>query len=322
MAIPGVQTATWGTMAFAKWITSARDNFGPSFFAHRIPHRNGALQEQTGNIPFKVTYGLEFAGLTWADDAKRVLGAFVAKPRNDLVHHLRGKVRAVVQPIDATWDPVNKGNHLAATVTFEEDTLTNNASFDRTPGTVGDDIAQSTGAADSNASLFVSDVFGKFKVGIPALRMRTLAESAQTSTTTFTTATRSFAAAALSQYQAGQLQPSLAAQLGRLAPMVDAVATSFRLMPPVSPYAQVTIDNVEISLNQARQLEKAIRANLPPPIRWTVSQQTTLHVLVGRLYPTRTRDEKFAIATQIQLQNGLTRPDALPAGKQIIIPAP
>ena len=57
-------------------------------------------------------------------------------------------MRAVVKPIDAQWDLVNKGTHyqVSGSVTIEEDTLTNNATFDRTPGTVGDDISTATGS--------------------------------------------------------------------------------------------------------------------------------------------------------------------------------
>jgi len=321
-AIPGVLTTTWNGFAFAKWVLRARDNFGPSFYAHRIPHRTGAKQEQTGNVPFRVTYDLNFAGRTFRDDAAALFNAFISRPRGDLVHHFRGKVRGVVQPIDATWEPTEKGNYIAASVTIEEDTLTNNATFDRSPGTLSDDVAQSTQAADSSADLFVADVFGKFKVGIPALRLRLQAEAAQAATRVFTEATRSFAAAGLSQYQAGQLQTSLAAQLGRLPGMLDRATATYRLMPPVSPYAQLAIDHSEVALSQARSLQAAIRANLPPPIRWAVPQQTTLMVFVGRLYPTRTRDEKFALVDQIKITNGLTRPDAIAAGRVLVVPAP
>jgi hypothetical protein len=320
--IPGVQTASWNSTAFARFVVRARDNFGPSFVAHRIPHRNGAKQEQTGNVPFKVVYDLEFAGRSWADDAKRILNAFIERPRGDLVHHLRGKVRAVVKPIDASWDPVNKGTHYAATVTLEEDTLTNNVAFDRSPGSVGDDLAMQADGADLAAANFTADVFAKNRVGIPALQFRAQSMAAQTLANGMTSASRTYASAALSQFQAGQLQPSLGAKLGLIPSLLDNMILAYRAMPHISPYAQVSIDAAEATLYQARLLDRAIRANLPPPIRWRVQQRTSLMTLVGRIYPSRGRDDKFALVASIALQNGLSRPDAIAAGRTLVVPAP
>lgn len=323
-ALPGVQTAAWNGTAFAKWVQQARDNYGPSFVAHRIPHRTGARQEQTGNVPLRVVYDLTFAGVRWAQDARAVLGAFVARPRGDLVHHLFGKRRMVVLPIDASWDPVNKGTHYAATVTLEEDSLTNSELFERTPGAVADDTSVASDTADAAAASFVADVFSKFTVqsGIAALRLRTQALTAQVSTSAFTAQIRSYTAAAISQFQAGQLQPSLAAQLGRLPAQLDLTEAAYRVMPMVSPYQEQTIEVSEVALHQAQLLDQAIRANLPPPIRWRVDRLTTLSALVGKLYPSRTRDERFALVDSIAINNALTRPDALTPGLYLVVPAP
>ena len=81
------------------------DRFGPEFYAHRLPHRNGAKQEQTGNVPRATTYTLVLLGAL-ADDAKQVLGAFLA---------IRAMTLCITQdarwsPIDAQWDLVNGGS--------------------------------------------------------------------------------------------------------------------------------------------------------------------------------------------------------------------
>lgn len=320
--IPGSQAISWGGLYFGKWVVDARDRFGPEFYAHRLPHRNGAKQEQTGNVPRATTYTLVFAGRSWADDAKQVLGAFLGTPRNDFVHHLWGKMRAVVKPIDAQWDPVNKGTHYQVSVTIEEDTLTNNATFDRTPGTVGDDISTATEATDVAAASYVSDIFTKYTVGIPALQLRAQTVAAQALMSTFIDSTRSYAEAALLQFQAGQTEITLDASLGRLPALCDQALTAWRALPPVSPYAQVAMQNAEISLHQASNLAQAIRENLPPPIRWTVSQQINLMALVGKLYPTRKASDKWALHDTIATQNRLVNPQALRAGQVLVIPAP
>ena len=144
--IPGSQAISWGGLYFGKWVVDARDRFGPRVLRAPAAAPKRGQARQTGNVPRATTYTLVFAGRSWADDAKQVLGAFLGTPRNDFVHHLWGKMRAVVKPIDAQWDLVNKGTHYQVSVTIEEDTLTNNATFDRTPGTVGDDISTATGS--------------------------------------------------------------------------------------------------------------------------------------------------------------------------------
>lgn len=320
--IPGSQAITWAGNYFGKYVVDARDRFGPDFYAHRLPHRNGAKQEQTGNIPFAVTYTLNFAGANWADDAKRVLNWFLGTPRADLVHHLRGKMRAVVKPIDAQWDPVNKGTYYQANVTFEEDTLTNNATFERTPGGVSEDIGTSTDGADQAAASYVADVFAKTNPSITGLQLRAQVTAAQSLLNAYTNEVRSYAEGALLQFQAGQQQITQDAALGRLPSLCDGVLSAWRILPPVSPYAQVAMTATELCLHQSGELSAAIRANLPPPIRWTVSQKTSLMSLVGKLYPTRKADDRFDLASQIATQNRLLNPQALRAGQIIVVPAP
>lgn len=320
--IPGSQAISWGGLYFGKWVVDARDGFGPEFYAHRIPHRNGAKQEQTGNRPRSTTYTLQFAGTGWADDAKRILGAFISSPRNDFVHHLWGKMRAIIKPIEAQWDPVNKGTHYQASVTIEEDTLTNNATFDRTPGTVADDISTATEAADVAAAAYVTDIFAKYTAGIPALQLRAQTVAAQAAMSAFTAETRSYAEGALLQFQAGQQTITLDASLGRLPSLCDASLTAWRALPSVSPYAQTAMDAAELSLAQAGDLARAIRENLPPPIRWTITQQTDLMALVGKLYPTRKLDDRFALVDTIATINRLPNPQALRAGQVLVVPAP
>jgi prophage DNA circulation protein len=320
--IPGSQAIAWNGTYFGKYVVDAKDKFGPDFYAHRVPHRSGAKQEQTGNVPLSTTYTLVFAGTAWADDAKRILGALVAAPRGDLVHHLFGKRRAVVMPIDAQWDPVNKGTHYQASVTFAEDTLTNNATFDRTPGTVAEDIGTATESTDVATAAYVTDIFSKYTRGIPALQLRAQAIAAQALMTDFTASTRSYAEAALFQFQAGQQQISLDAALGRLPGMCDTALTAWRNLPTVSPYAQVAITAAEQSLHQAGELARSIRENLPPPIRWAVSQQIALMTLVGKLYPTKRLSDRLDLAQTIATQNKLLNPQALRAGQILVIPAP
>lgn len=322
-SVEGAKAASWNGLVFSRWVVRVRDNFGASFVAHRIPHRSGAKQEQTGNVPFRVVYDLVFAGRSWADDAHAVLGKFIAEPRGSLTHHLRPKpMRGVIKPIDASWDPCNLGNHYAATVTVEEDTLTNDTTFSKSPGAVGQDLAADADAADSSAASFKTDVFAKFKVGIPALNMRIRTIAAQSTTTALTAAAREYGNSAISQFESGQLQPTLFSKLGLLPSLLDASTSAYRALPAVSPYSQLTISASERVLANAELLKRTIDANLPPPIRWRIDQVSTLFVLVGRLYPSRNLDEKIALLGNIVLRNGLVRPDALRVGQILTIPAP
>ena len=86
---------------------------------------------------------------------------------------------------------------MAASVTFAEDTLTNNATFDRTPGTVAEDIGTATESTDVATAAYVTDIFSKYTRGIPALQLRAQAIAAQALMTDFTASTRSYAEAAL-----------------------------------------------------------------------------------------------------------------------------
>ena len=104
--------------------------------------------------------------------------------------------------------------------------------------------------------------------------------------------------------------------------MCDAALTSWRNLPSVSPYAQVTITAAEQSLHQAGELARSIRENLPPPIRWAVSQQIALMALVGKLYPTKKLSDRLDLAQTIATQNRLLNPQALRAGQVLVIPAP
>jgi hypothetical protein len=78
----------------------------------------------------------------------------------------------------------------------------------------------------------------------------------------------------------------------------------------------------EQSLHQAGELARAIRENLPPPIRWAVSQQIALMTLVGKLYPTKRLSDRLDLAQTIATQNKLLNPQALRAGQILVIPAP
>lgn len=324
MPVAGAQITSFNGVEFAKYINSVRDSqYGPSFVAHRIPHRNGAKQEQTGNLPFRVEYDLEFAGLEWANNARTVIGAMIQKPRGPLVHHLYGKLRAVLKgPISGSWDPVNRGTHYAVKLLFEEDTLTNNLSFERTPSGVSDDLGTAATQTDTSMASYVNAIFERFTKGAPALRTRSLALAAQVAMSSFTADARAYAGSALTQFTSGQITPELTARLTRLPTGLEAATLALRPIETLNSYGSAAIDSAEVTLRQARNLDQAIRANLPPPIEWTVQQQTTLFRLVGYLYPTRTLNDKITLFQNILATNRLSRPDALYPGQVLIVPAP
>ena len=106
--IPGSQAIAWNGTYFGKYVVDAKDKFGPDFYAHRVPHRSGAKQEQTGNVPLSTTYTLVFPGTAWADDARPLLGALGAAPRGAPVLLLCRTPHAVVLPLVAPCDRDHK----------------------------------------------------------------------------------------------------------------------------------------------------------------------------------------------------------------------
>lgn len=324
MAVAGVQTTAFNGVEFAKYVTNVKDSqYGPSFVAHRIPHRRGARQEQTGDLPFRSEYALEFAGLEWANNARTVLGAIIQKPRGTLTHYLFGPIRMVLKgPVSGSWDPVGRGTHYGVSLIFEEDTLTNELNFSRTPSSLSSEVTASVTETKAQMTNFVLAIFERNTRGAPALRLRAESLAAQTSMTTFTAAASDFAGAALDQFTAGSITPELATRLTRLPTLLDAATLALRPIQTLTPYGATTIDAAEITLRQCRNLEQSIRANLPPPIQWPVPEPMTLMRFVGAIYPTRTIDDKFAIFQSILTTNRLLRPDALFGGQLLTIPAP
>lgn len=323
MAVQGAQAISFNGVDFTKYVVLTRHtNYGPSFVAHRFPMRNGAKQEQTGNVPFGVEHQLEFAGREWANNARTILGAMIQKPRGTYVDPLYGKIRAVLKPLSGTWDPVQKGTHYAVTVRFEEDTLTNTLDFSRTPTAVGDEVSAASTTADSQMALFVQSIFDRFTVGTRSLQLRAQSLSVQATVSVFTTQARSYSAAAIEQFQAGQITPDLATRLSRLPSAMDAAVVAMRPVETLNAYGPGMIDAAELTLRYCRDLDRSIRANLPPPIQWTVAQPMDLFRLVGWLYPTRNLNDKLALFQSILTTNRLGRPDALYAGQVITVPAP
>ena len=324
MAVAGVQTTAFNGVEFAKYVTNVKDSqYGPSFVAHRIPHRRGARQEQTGDLPFRSEYALEFAGLEWANNARAILGAIIQKPRGTLTHYLFGPIRMVLKgPVSGSWDPVARGTHYAVSLTFEEDTLTNELNFSRTPSAMSNEISASVTETNAQMTNYVGAIFERYTRGASSLRLRSQSLLVQSSMTTFTTAASDFAAAALDQFTAGQITPELATRLARLPTLLDAATLALRPMQTLNPYGATSVDAAEVTLRQCRNLEQSIRANLPPPIIWPVPEGMNLTRFVGALYPTRNIDDKFAIFQSILTTNRLLRPDALVGGQLLTIPAP
>lgn len=82
--IPGAQRSAFASVDFHAHVVDVQDEFGPGFVAHRIPHRSGAKQEETGSPPRRSRFSLEFSGRTWRDDVGRILGPMLDRPRSVL----------------------------------------------------------------------------------------------------------------------------------------------------------------------------------------------------------------------------------------------
>ena len=105
-------------------------------------------------------------------------------------------------------------------------------------------------ATDISAASYVSDIFAKYTVGIPALQLRAQTVAAQALMSTFTDLDAQLCRGGAVAISGGQTEITLDASLGRLPALCDQALTAWRALPPVSPYAQVAMQNAEISLHQ------------------------------------------------------------------------
>lgn len=323
MPIPGVYRASFGRVEFHPYLISLHDEFGPGFVPHQIPHRNGARQEEMGGPPHRTHMSLNFAGLQWRTQFEDILGPMLARPRDFLMHPVWGRMRMVLKaPLSGDMDLVKNGPLYSVSLSFEQDTLTENLTIQKGPAVLSQEVKEHTASADAAAAAWKDSIFEKFKLGPQALIIRQKALTAQAAVSSFTGAADSYAAAALSQFSTGVWDPALDNQMRSLAALAQVAEVQVRSVAPTNVNAADIQANIELAAKAAVDLAGAIQANLPPPMRWYVREKVSLAAFVARVYLGKSRDERATIADHIQRINRLARVDVIDTGAWIVVPKP
>lgn len=304
-----------------RWCPELRDTFGPRFAGHVLWGRDGARQEEGGNLPRKCRAKLVFAGDEWLNQIADVLGPMVRRPRGPLQHPIQGSWRAVLKaPIEASFQPSAKGAVYEVDAQWEEDAYDQKITFEKGPAAQAQIVTEQTTAATTAAAALQTALYARYTVGPVAQRFRRLADAGVARTADFTGAADLYAAAALSQFNSGIWDPTLDVSLRRLPGLAAPAIQALRLMSGHQAYDATMA--VQRALKAATDLDLAMRALFPVPILFPVRMKMSLFELVQVLYPHKSRTQRLALADQIQRINRLQRPDVLTPDLTLQVPAP
>lgn len=324
--IPGLLRAAFNGVEFHRYITDGgvRDEFGPGFVAHQIPHYSGAKQEEIGGPPHRTHFDLVFSGRDWRAQVSEILAPMIARPRGPLTHPVYGKLMMVLKaPITAALDPVRKGGRYDVGLQFEQDSLSTDIIIQKGPAALAQDVTDRADAADTAATSWKDLIYSRNTRGPQALLTRQKATTALGAVSTFTAAARDYSAAALAQFNSGTWDPTLENRLHVMPSLVFDAATKVRALAPLSVYTPDIVTEMEMAAKASLDMQRAIKANLPPPVEVPITAKVSLFVLVGRLYPSKTRDQRIGLMEHIQRVNRLTRADVLMPGRPpLVVPAP
>lgn len=319
--LPGSYRAAFNGVDFNRYYSDVRDQFGPRFVAHVIPHRRGAKQEELGQVPVKSTFRLNFAGPSWRQSAAAVLDPMVKNPRGPLMHPIFGLLRMVLTaPVDTEFDPTHKGGLLSATLVFAEDTLTNDFAVTRGPTALAQDVSDSCATADTAAAAWAKEVLARARPTLLALaELRTT--TAVNAVSAYTAAARAFSNAALEQIQLGILSPEIDLQLRQLPVLCQTAEAVLRQVGETQASFYDVVSSMEAALQASSDLNHALRATFPPPTTIRVPGRMSLHRLVDLRYANRPAAERMAYLEHIARRNRLARIDVLTAQLVIVVPA-
>lgn len=315
-----LQRLSFNGIDLHKYCPDLRDSFGPRFAGRTLWGRDGARQEEGGNAPRRCKVKLNFAGDEWQSDISRVLGGIVARPRGTLIHPILGSFQAVCkQPIEASFDPSQKGACYEVDLTFEEDAYDKRITFEKGPAGQAQEVTRQTSLADEATVLLQTTTYAKYTIGPVAIRLRRLVDRAVELTGTFTSAANSYAATALEQFNSGVWDPSLETQLKTLPTLAKPAIQGVR---PLGHQAYDATTAINLALKAATDMDLAVRASFPIPIMYPIRQKMSLFDVCQVLYPHKTKTQRLALWEQILRINRLDRPDVLLPSRIIQVPAP
>jgi hypothetical protein len=213
----------FGSVDLLPYCPELRDTLGPRFASHTLWGRDGARQEEGGNMPRRCRAKLVFAGDQWLQQISDVLGKMVAKPRDTLHHPIQGSYQAVLlAPIEASFNPSQKGAVYEVDAQWEEDAYDQRITFEKGPAAQAATVDERCSAATVAAAALQAATVTRYTLGPVAQRMRRLATDAVNKTATFTTAATTYSAAARAQFESSTWDPQLAVSLKRLPDLATA----------------------------------------------------------------------------------------------------
>ncbi len=287
---------------------------------HPIPGQQGDLKEDLGDGSLQTTVHLQFVGRK-SQDYYAVIGVLTSKRRGVLLHPRRGPRSSIVVSIRERVEWTTQGNESTfVDVVFEDAVLNTGGQFAAGPSARTSQVNNESAKADTAAQTLRETVFQR-----PDLAVRARAIAMQAAVGSATTAARSYASAALEAFSLGLYGPPLQNQLRALVPMVAAAQAAARLVGPAADI-QATSLALEVMLFSATQLDVAIEAAQPIPIRTLVTRQPGqgIYAFVQQHYGNsgKTPDQMRALVGLIlRLNRQIGRPSMIPSGTWITRPA-
>lgn len=289
---------------------------------HPIPGQQGDLKEDLGQNSLTTRVKLQFVGRT-QNDYYTVIPAMAKSRRGVLLHPRRGSRHTVITSFREEIVYTERGDATIVDIDFEDEVL-GQAAFNSGPSGPGpsaraQQVVQQSRAADTAATTLQAQVFLR-----PDLAVRAYAVAATAAVGGATTAARTYATAAQDSFSLGFYGPSVQAQLKALPPLVAASEAALRLVGSAADI-QETVLSLETMLFAATQLDLAIQAAQPIPIKTTVKRVPgqSIYSFVQQHYGRsgKTPAEMRALVGLIlRLNPQITRPSLIPDGTVVVRP--
>lgn len=284
--------------------------------------RNGAEVEPMGAAQGKYSYRCTFLGpaplsqggpqLTPGSRYQQLVAALLEQPRGILNDPRLGKIQAAFAGLRSSETPQRAVDVVDFTLDFVQDSV---------------DVAlaaetqivpqQQGGKVLTTSAIYTAAIAARY-----ASETNGLLQLVVSSTASYTDTAAAFVTAAVTASQNAQQNLALATQLGNVAAQLNANLAALAATTAFTLTSDVLLTPFRV---QAREiyagcirLYYAVRAQLPPIVRYTVPATMPLGVLALRLYGADARRRQ----PEMLLLNRIPNPFAVPRGFEMIIAAP
>ncbi len=287
---------------------------------HPIPGQQGSLKEDLGADDLQTTVTLQFVGEV-SQDYYDIIGTLTAKKRGMLLHPRRGARSSVVVSVTERVEWTTQGNETTIVdIVFADAALNTGGQFAAGPSARESQVQNQLQAA--NDAMAALDELAFSRSDIDAREMTVVATDKVTAATE---ATGSYATDALDAFSLGTYGPSLQNELKALPVLVASAQDAVRAIGAAAD-TQSTILALEVMLFAATQLDTAIQAAQPIPIRTLITRHPGqgIYAFVQQHYgnsgktPSAIRNLAALI---LRLNPQIRRPSLIPSGTTVTRPA-